>query len=148
MKSLISVGGYVYAELGDKTTGRIKQSTEGHNIITDVGLDMLASYIKNDAAFAFPSHAAVGDSAQAPAAGDTALVGTEFARLAFTSESRSSNVNTYETKFDGTWTGTVEEAGLFNASSGGDMLCRFLTGTFDKSSNDYLTIIWKLTISR
>lgn len=134
--------------LGDKNTGEIKKQVEGPNIITDVGLSMLASFIKNDAAYGFPSHMALGNDNTAPAAGQTALIGSELSRLAFDTESRTDNLITYKTRFDGAWSGTVEEAGLFNASSGGDMLARFLTGTFDKGTDDYLDITWKLTIQR
>lgn len=138
----------VTVTLGDKRTGKVKKQTEGPNIITDVGLNMLASYIKNDGVFGFPSYLAVGNDSTSPAAGQTALQGTELSRLAFDTESRTDNLITYKSRFDGSWSGTIEEAGLFNASSGGDMLARFLTGTFDKDTNDYLDITWKLTIQR
>jgi hypothetical protein len=47
----------------------------------------------------------------------------------------------------GTGTGAIVEAGLFNASSGGDMLCRTTFAVVNKGANDSITITWTVTVS-
>tara|TARA_Y100000289_G_C3881910_1_gene129171 strand:+ start:340 stop:804 length:465 start_codon:yes stop_codon:yes gene_type:complete len=43
--------------------------------------------------------------------------------------------------------GALTEAGIFNAASGGTMLCRTTFAAVNKTENDSLTIEWVITIS-
>jgi hypothetical protein len=52
----------------------------------------------------------------------------------------------------GTWaagdgTGAITEAGIFNASSAGDMLARTVFSVITKDANDTLSITWTITLS-
>jgi len=47
----------------------------------------------------------------------------------------------------GTGTGAVTEAGLFNAASGGTMLCRTVFPVVNKQSGDSMTVSWVVTVS-
>jgi hypothetical protein len=47
----------------------------------------------------------------------------------------------------GTGTGTVTEAGVFNNSSGGTMLCRTVFGVVTKDAGDSMSITWTITVS-
>jgi hypothetical protein len=47
----------------------------------------------------------------------------------------------------GTGTGAVTEAGIFNASSSGTMLCRTVFPVVNKQSGDSMTITWTVTVS-
>ena len=140
--------GWVIFIARDRETGIVKAHHEGPNLVTDVGLDMIAATLDPNSTDDDPSHIALGTSDTAPAGGQTDLQGTELARDAFASTTLSAPTVEFKASFTGTFTGTIEEAGLFNASSGGSMFARFLTGTYDKDSNDDLDIIWKLTAQR
>lgn len=123
----------------------IKQSTH-KNLVVTAGLQHVAGLLAGEAPTAM-SHMAVGSGAAAPALGDTALT-AELARVALDSNLRTGASVAYVATFPaGTGTGTVEEAGLFNAAAAGSMLARFLTGTYTKGASDALEITWTLTVA-
>lgn len=77
----------------------------------------------------------------------TAL-GTELDRNALTSKTRSSNVVT----FVGDWaagdgTGAITEAGIFDASSTGNMHSSASFSVVNKGASDSLSISWTWTVS-
>ena len=83
----------------------------------------------------------------AAAAGNTAL-GSESARTALTSSTVTDNEIVYVDTFAaGTGTGAITEAGIFNASSGGTMLCRTVFDVVNKGASDAMTITWTVTVS-
>ena len=93
------------------------------------------------------SHMAVGTGSTAAAAADTTL-GTELDRNALTSTTVTDNAIAYVCSWAaGDGTGSLTEAGLFNASSAGTMLCRTVFGTVTKSADDSMTITWTITVS-
>jgi hypothetical protein len=47
----------------------------------------------------------------------------------------------------GDGTGAVTEAGLFNAATGGDMLCRTVFSVVNKAADDTMAITWTITLS-
>ena len=119
---------------------------DGPNLITTAGKALIASRMvdNNDAAVGW---LAAGSDNTAAAAGDTAL-GTELGRAALTSLTHSTNTFTaVATLAAGTATGSVVEFGLLNASSGGTLLARSITGSIAKGVNDSITITWVITVS-
>jgi len=93
------------------------------------------------------THMAIGSNTTNPAAGDTAL-GTELGRVALTSAAVSGAVVTYVATFAAsTGTGAVVEAGILNASSSGDLLCRTVFSVVNKGASDSMTITWTVTVS-
>ena len=75
-------------------------------------------------------------------------MGTEGGRVALSGSVVSTNTITYTATFPaGTGTGAVTEAGIFNASSGGTMLCRTTFPVVTKGSGDTLAITWVVTVS-
>ena len=44
-------------------------------------------------------------------------------------------------------TGAVTEAGIFNAASGGDMLCRTVFSVVNKAADDTMSVTWTITLS-
>jgi len=116
------------------------------NLVVTAGKNFVASRMK-DATTNAMSHMAIGTGSTSPAAGNTAL-GAQAHREALTSTTVSSNVVTYVASFGaGDGTGAITEAGLFNASSGGDMLCRTTFAVVNKGSADSMTITWEVTVS-
>lgn len=116
------------------------------NLVVTTGKNFVASRIK-DTTDAAMSHMAIGSGTTAAAAGDTAL-GTELDRQALTSTTVTNNTITYVATFGaGDGTGAVTEAGLFNAASGGSLLCRTVFNVVNKGASDSMTIAWVVTVS-
>lgn len=136
---------------GLKLTGKLsiaindKVVQEVPNLVVTAGKNYVADRIKNNSTVM--SHMAIGTGSTAAAAGNTAL-GSESARTALTSSTVSSNEIVYVDTFAaGTGTGAITEAGIFNASSGGTMLCRTVFSVVNKGANDAMTITWTVTVS-
>jgi len=145
-ESTLRVTGRVLVELWGPD-GRLLKVVRGENLVVDAGKELLANILQNGGANR-PSHIGIGTSNAAVAPGQTALQGTELARVAFaaTYPQLSGATVIYKSSFGpGVGTGTVEEAGVFNAGTLGTMLSRFLTGTFNKGAGSILDVTWSLT---
>lgn len=116
------------------------------NLVVTDGKEFVASRMK-DTTKAAMTHMAIGTGSTAAAAGDSAL-GSEADRQSLTSTTVSGAVVTYVATFGpGDGTGAITEAGLFNASSSGDMLCRTVFAVVNKGASDSMTITWSVTVS-
>jgi len=134
-----------------KMTGRLIISIndnvvqEVDNLVVTAGKEFVAARMIGTSADVM-DNMAIGSGSTAAAAGDTAL-GSELNRQSATS-SASGAVVTYSATFAaGNGTGAVTEAGLFNASSGGSMLCRTVFSVVNKGASDSMTISWAVTVS-
>ena len=126
--------------------GKVKEEHQFKNLVVTVGKNFVASRMVGTAS-AVMSHMAVGSNNTAAAAGDTAL-GAELGRVALSTSTANTNVVTYTATFPaGTGTGAIVEAGIFNASSAGTMLCRTVFAVVNKGVDDALSITWTITIS-
>ena len=119
---------------------------ETKNLVVTAGKNFVASRMK-DTTKAAMTHMAVGTGTTAAAAGNTTLV-SETDRNALTSTTVTNN----EIAYVATWaagdaTAALTEAGIFNASSGGDMLCRTVFSVVNKGASDSMTITWTVTVS-
>ena len=137
---------------GLKLTGKLKIALNGEtvqevdNLVVTDGKEYVASRMKDATATAM-SHMAIGSGSTAAAASDSSL-GTELGRVALTSTAVSGAVVTYTATFAaGTGTGAVTEAGILNASSSGDLLCRTVFSVVNKGASDSMTITWTVTVS-
>jgi hypothetical protein len=116
------------------------------NLVVTAGKEYVASRIKDASATAM-SHMAIGTGSTAAAASQTAL-GSESARTGLTSTTVSGADIVYVDTFAaGTGTGAITEAGIFNANSGGTMLCRTVFSVVNKGASDAMTITWTVTVS-
>ncbi len=126
--------------------GNVKQEVVVPNLVVTVGKNFIASRMKDATATAM-THMAIGSGTTAAAAGDTTL-GTELGRVALTSTTVTANAVAYVATFPaGTGTGAVTEAGLFNASSAGTLLCRTVFSVINKGAADTLGITWTVTVN-
>lgn len=126
--------------------GELKQVADIPNLVVTAGKGFIASRMTGTSASVM-SHMAVGTDNTSPAAGDTTL-GAESARVALTSGTTAGAVATYVATFPaGTGTAALQEAGLFNASSAGTMLCRTTFSVINKGASDSMTITWTVTVS-
>lgn len=127
--------------------GNIKEQREETNLVVNAGLAFITSRM-TDAADSVMSHMAVGSDSTAVAAGDTDLGSILGSREALDSTTDSAATITYVASFEaGDGTGAITEAGIFNASTGGTMLCRTVFSTVNKGANDTMTITWTITLS-
>jgi hypothetical protein len=119
---------------------------EVDNLVVTDGKEFVASRMKDATATAM-SHMAIGTGSTAAAAGDSAL-GSQSARVALTSTTVTNAEVAYVATFGaGTGTGAITETGLFNASTGGTMLCRTVFSVVNKGASDSMTITWTVTVS-
>lgn len=126
--------------------GQIKHEQEVKNLVVTVGKNFIASRMKDTTDTAM-THMAIGSGTTAAAVGDTAL-GTQLGRVSLTSTTVTTNNVAYVATFPaGTGTGAVTEAGLFNASSSGTMLCRTVFSVINKGAADTLGITWTVTVN-
>jgi len=122
------------------------ETKEIKNLVVSTGLNYIVSRMK-DATATVMSHMAIGSGNTAAAAGNTGL-GTELGRVALTSTTVNANTIQYVAAFPaGTGTGSITEAGLFNAASGGTMLCRTVFGVVTKDTGDSMTVTWTVTVA-
>jgi hypothetical protein len=126
--------------------GGAKEEFDFKNLVVDTGLNFIVSRMK-DTTDSVMSHMAIGAGTTAAAAADTGL-GSELGRVSLTSTTVTDNTITYVASFAaGTGTGAVTEAGLFNASSAGTLLCRTVFPVVNKQDGDSMTITWTVTVS-
>lgn len=128
--------------------GQVKEDVLLKNLVVDTGLNFIVKRMK-DATADVMSHMSLGTGTTAAAAADTTLQ-TEISggRVSLTSTSVTANQITYIASFAaGVGTGAVTEAGIFNASTGGTMLCRTVFPVVNKQSGDSMTVTWTVTVS-
>jgi hypothetical protein len=129
--------------------GEVKDQREIKNLVVSTGRQFIAqSMLKTTSNTpAAMSHMAVGSGLAAASAGDAAL-GAQLGRVAFTDAVVTNNVVSYTANFPaGVGTGAITEAGVFNASSGGTMLCRTVFPVVNKGADDAMSITWQVTVS-
>ena len=128
------------------SNGELKEKAYIPNLVVAVGRAYIASRMKDDSSAAM-SHMAVGTGTVAAAPGDTTL-GTEANRQLLSSTVVADNVVTYTAQYAaGQGTGALTEAGIFNASTAGTMLCRTVFDVINKAADDSMTITWTVTLS-
>lgn len=143
-----------------KATGKVRivktnaqgvtvQDFEVPNLVVTTGKNFIASsMIKTTTnSPAAMTHMGIGTGATSPSAADSAL-GTQTGRVSLSGNTVSTNTITYTASFPaGTGDGAITEAGIFNASSGGTMLCRTTFAEINKGADDALAVSWEVTIS-
>ncbi len=116
------------------------------DLVTTDGLAWVAGRIKGSGNAA--SHMAIGSGATAAVVGDTTLE-TELGRVALTTAGGvvSGNTITFEATFlAGVGTGTVNEIGLFDAVTAGNLISRNVKGPYAKAAGDELTFTLAITV--
>lgn len=142
----LKLKGRVALELKD-AQGNIKQTQEIDNLVVDAGLGYIASRMEG-VSEAVMSHMGLGSGSTAAANTDTDLETLLGAREALDSTTVTNNEVVYVATFEaGDATGSVREAGIFNASTAGTMLCRTVFDVVNKAADDTLSVTWTITIS-
>lgn len=131
--------------------GNIKEERQETNLVVSLGKAFIATRMMGTA-YNVMSHMAIGTSSTAESAAQTALI-TQAGIVALTSTGTvtttvANDTIQYVASFPaGTGIGTIQEAGIFNASSAGLMLSRTVFSVINKGASDVLTITWKVTIA-
>jgi hypothetical protein len=147
LKDTIKTIGNLDVVLTDEN-GKVKQQFTTPNLVVQTGRNFIAHRMTG-ASNTIMSHMAIGTTNTAAALNNTTL-GTETARVALSSGSTAANVVTYVATFDPGTPSTanaVVEAGIFNAASSGEMLCRTVFDVVNKGTLDTLTITWTISNS-
>ena len=146
--SNVSMTGRLVIELNDEVVQEVD------NLVVTAGKNWVASRMAGTSSGVM-SHMGIGTSTTAAAAAQTALVSQHSdGRNALASaggtvgSGASANTVTFAATFAaGECTDAITEAGIFNASSGGDMLCRTVFAVVNKGASDSMTITWTVTAS-
>jgi hypothetical protein len=145
----LKLSGQLNIVLQDKA-GNIKENIDTKNLVVNTGLAYIVSRMVGTTK-AVMTHMAVGSGTTAAAATQTDLVTLLGSREALDSTTISGTndekvvfVSSFEA---GDGTGAVTEAGLFNAATGGDMLCRTVFSVVNKAADDTMAITWTITLS-
>lgn len=130
--------------------GKIKDRTVINNLVVTTGKQHIADQLASQLQGAM-THMAVGTGTTEQAAADTQLE-IELNRKAFTSKSQGTGADANKVIYITDWiageaTGAIAEAGIFNASSGGTMLCRTTFPVKNKGAGDSLTLTWTISIT-
>lgn len=140
----LKVTGALKVQIFDKT-GALKEERELKNLVVTTGKTFIAARMVGTPTAM--SNMAIGSGSTAASASDTAL-GAELGRVALTSSTSTGTVVTYVATFGaGVGTGSVTEAGIFNASSAGTMLCRTVFSVINKGADDAMSVTWQITVS-
>ena len=127
--------------------GNIKEDIDHTNLVVSSGIAFIISRMGGTSKGVM-SHMALGAGTTAAAANQTDLVSLLGSRVALDSATINSANMTYVSTFGaGVATGAVTEAGIFNASSGSDMLCRTVFPVVNKQSGDTLVITWVVSLT-
>jgi len=145
----LKLSGALSIVLTDKS-GQVKESREIKNLVVDSGLAYIISRMVGTSKNVM-SHMAVGSGNTATAADQTDLITVLGSREALDSTTVTGTKNEkvqYVATFEpGDSTGAITEAGIFNASSAGDMLCRTVFPVVNKQADDALSMTWTITLS-
>lgn len=161
LSTIVELGGTLAIAHFD-SNGKLVDDRFYSNIVVTVGKQWIAARMKDTGIPAQMSHMAVGGTPTVtnpakttPVVGDTTLTSTgglseiSLARVALSTAGGtvSGAVVTYNATFAaGTGTGSLIEAGIFNASTGGTMLCKTSFDVVNKAANDSIAITWTVTI--
>lgn len=153
MEDKIKVFGRLKLLLVDEN-GNVKHNEEVDNLVVNSGKAFIAQSILKTTTNtpAAMTHIGVGTGAVAAAAADTALGAEIGTRAAVTPTNVTTTVTDDSVQYVATFaagnaTGAITEAGIFNASTAGTMMCRTVFSVINKAANDTFTVTWKVTIS-
>lgn len=151
LKDQLVLKGQLRIIVFDPESNVIKEEKLVNNLVVTGGKGFITSRMK-DATSTVMSHMAIGNNNTAASGAQTALLG-ELGRVALTSTTQVTTTTTndsleYIATFPaGTGTGSITEAGVFNNSPGGTMLCRSVFGTITKNAGDAMTVTWKIVLT-
>ncbi|HEX6562400.1 MAG TPA: hypothetical protein VF016_10290 [Nitrososphaera sp.] len=141
-------------------SGNVKDERHIDNLIVNAGIEGVASRIAPHDGSVNPgtpyNYIALGTSNTPVDASQIALsaeltTGANYARIqdstALYSTASGNKLILSVTFGPGQGTGTLRESGIFNSSTGGNMLARQTFADIQKAASDTLTVTWTITLS-
>jgi len=132
-----------------KRGDKILKVVETPNVITNTGKAQVAGLI-NGVVTDYFEYIAIGTDTTSASASDTAL-GAETHRTSATTSRTTTSVTNDTAQlvatFDFTDSYAITESGVFDASTGGNMLCRQTFSAINVASGDSLQVTWKVQVS-
>jgi hypothetical protein len=130
--------------------GKVKEAREEKNLVVAVGRAYIASRMTGTGQPVM-SHMGVGSSTTAASASQTALLSALGARVVLSAVTIVGGDN-HQVRYTcvfapGQGTGSVTEAGVFNDSTAGVMLCRTVFPLVTKGVDDTLELQWTVTLN-
>ena len=127
------------------SNNELVQEVEVPNLIVTAGKNYIANRLTSSSPVIM-SHMAIGSDSTAPNLTQTTLL-SELGRSALTSSTLTGANILYLGVFGpGVGTGSIVEAGIFNNSSTGSMLCRTTFPVIVKSLTDSIAISWTVSV--
>lgn len=130
--------------------GQVKDERQVKNLVVSSGLAFIISRMAGGAKEVM-THMALGSGTNPPASNQTdlgSILGMREAIDSATIVGEFNNQIQYVCSFEaGDATGAVTEAGIFNALSGGDMLCRTTFPVVNKAADDTMTVTWVVSLA-
>lgn len=115
-----------------------------NNLVVKTGTDFVASRMAGTSTPVM-SHMAIGEGTSAPIEANATLQ-SEVGRVSLDSTNVNESDITYTATFpQGTGTGSIAEAGLFNDVSTGSMLSRTTFDVINKGTNDSIVLVWTIS---
>ncbi len=127
--------------------GKVKEERDEKNLVVTAGLTFICSRMAGTAKNVM-SHMALGTGNTAAGASQTDLVSITGSRVSLDSSTPSTSSIVYVATFGpGVSSGAITEAGIFNASTSGDMLCRTVFSVVNKAAGDTMVITWTISLT-
>jgi hypothetical protein len=117
------------------------------DIFTDVGETLIADYLDGTSSVPANWYVAWGTDGTAAAKGDTTLTEPGESRVAATMSQPSANINRFVATITATATRAIQEAGVFDASTSGNLLLSSDFTTINLSTDDSIEFTFELTWS-
>lgn len=125
--------------------GQLKDSRHVDNLVVSTGKTLIASLLAGTGTE--PSDIGVGTNSSTAVATQTTLV-AEVDRVTCGTTTSTGDTAQFSSTFGpGSGTGSLQEAGLFNANTAGTMISRIAFGTIVKGAADTLIINWYLKVN-
>lgn len=148
--SKVPMVGKLRLELRDES-GKLKEVRETKNTFMAAGDAHVADQLDATPGEAAMGWMAVGTSDTAKAAANTTLnkeIDRNALAAGYPEQQAAGDDN--DVKYKATWaagdaTDALTEAGIFNSSSAGSMLCASTFSVINKGASDTLTIVWTVT---
>lgn len=144
----VKAAGLVEYKLFDGS-GKLKEVRVVPNLITNDGFDFICDAMGKAASRpAVMDYIAIGSSSTAASASQSALISQLFRKSATYTHTGGTKIYTLDVTFTaGEGTGAVQESGMFNAATGGNMLNRQTFPVINKGAADSLQVTWQITLS-
>ncbi len=141
MNEAISLQGFLRLERFD-STGKLVEVRDRVNLITTMGKNGLADQVLDSPTLLKPLYMAIGTGTPGVSA-----LGAEISRVPYTSKTRSGAIVTLIANWAaGQGTGSITEAGNFDANTGGNMWTSASFAAVAKAATDTLQVTWTLTV--